>query len=380
MGGSIALADAEEILTRLGLTKLADGTWDVPSFRADLQRHIDLVEEIARVHGLANVPSRFLGTFVPASPVDAAYDADMVLRRRLAALGLHECQTIKLIADAQLADALPLRPLQDGDVIRVKLPLSEDHAVMRPSIVPGLVASAARNVRQQAKSLRFFEMGRVFRNAGGGKAKDQESETLALLLSGAAAPAGWAQAERAADLYDLKGIIAALFGDRDNPPSPRATATASCSPATSRPTTRTSASSPGSRPPASANSISPRPSSSPNSTSQTPQAARRHRATSRTSRSSPAPPATPRWNCPLTTPNAEIEAVIAKLAEPLLIAFECFDVFTDPTGQKLAADRKSVAYRFHYRAPDRTLKTEEIDAAHQKVLEALTKGLGVKFR
>ncbi|NQX00532.1 phenylalanine--tRNA ligase subunit beta, partial [bacterium] len=59
MGGSIPLADAEEILTRLGLTKLADGTWDVPSFRADLQRHIDLVEEIARVHGLANVPSRF---------------------------------------------------------------------------------------------------------------------------------------------------------------------------------------------------------------------------------------------------------------------------------------------------------------------------------
>ena len=113
----------------------------------------------------------------------------MVLRRRLAALGLHECQTIKLISDAQVADVLPLRPLQDGDIIRVKLPLSEDHAVMRPSIVPGLIASAARNVRQQAKSLRFFEMGRVFRNAGGGKAKDQESETLAILLSGSAQPA-----------------------------------------------------------------------------------------------------------------------------------------------------------------------------------------------
>ena len=190
MGGSISLTAAEEILTRLGLTKLADGTWDVPSFRADLQRHIDLVEEIARVHGLANVPSRFLGAFVPASGIDAAYDADMVLRRRLAALGVYECQTIKLISDAQVSDALPLRPLQDGDIIRVKLPLSEDHAVMRPSLVPGLVASAARNVRQQAKSLRFFEMGRAFRNAGGGKAKDQESETLAILLSGGTAPAG----------------------------------------------------------------------------------------------------------------------------------------------------------------------------------------------
>ena len=123
---------------------------------------------------------------------------------------LYECQTIKLIADHQLTDALPLRPLQDGDVIRVKLPLSEDHAVMRPSLVPGLVASAARNVRQQAKSLRFFEMGRVFRNAGGGKAKDQESETLAILLSGGTAPRRLEPDRTAADLYDLKGLIAAL--------------------------------------------------------------------------------------------------------------------------------------------------------------------------
>ena len=83
---------------------------------------------------------------------------------------------------------------------------------------------------------------------------------------------------------------------------------------------------------------------------------------------------------PLTTPNAQIEAVIAKLAEPLLASSECFDVFTDPSGQKIAADRKSVAYRFLYRESTRTLKTEEIDTAHQKVLEALTKGLGVKLR
>ena len=68
------------------------------------------------------------------------------------------------------------------------------------------------------------------------------------------------------------------------------------------------------------------------------------------------------------------------IAEPLLLPSECFDVFTDPTGQKIAADSKSVAYRFHYSESARTLNAEEIDAAHQKVLEALTKSLGVKFR
>ena len=82
----------------------------------------------------------------------------------------------------------------------------------------------------------------------------------------------------------------------------------------------------------------------------------------------------------VSLPNAELENVLAKTAEPLLVAAECFDVFTDPSGQKLAADRKSVAYHFHYRAADRTLKAEEVDAAHQRVLAALSQKLDVKFR
>ena len=83
---------------------------------------------------------------------------------------------------------------------------------------------------------------------------------------------------------------------------------------------------------------------------------------------------------PLATANAQIESVIDKAAEPLLVAYECFDVFTDSTGVKLPAERKSVAYRFHYRAAERTLKSDEVDAAHQRLLAALASQLGVKFR
>ena len=379
MGGAISLADAAAILTRLGLTELPDGTWDIPSFRADLQRHIDLVEEIARVHGLHNVPSRLLGSFAPASPIDAAYDADMILRRRLAALGLHECQTIKLIADHQLADALPLRPLQKGDLIRVKLPLSEDHAVMRPSIVPGLVASAVRNVRQQAKSLRFFEMGRVFRNSGGGKAKDQESETLALLLSGSTAPFGWATTERIADLYDLKGILSALLGGAEITFTPRdrdgfvlgadvkvdgqnVGVFARLAPARERELDLTHPVYLAELDLTKLRKLL----TGPSQVADLPQFPGSSRDAA--------------MELPLATLNAQVEATVRKCAEPLLMAFECFDVFTDPAGVKLPADRKSVAYRFHYRAPDRTLKSDEVDTAHQRILEALTKQLGVKFR
>jgi phenylalanyl-tRNA synthetase beta chain len=311
--------------------------------------------------------------------VDLAYDADMVLRRRLAALGLYECQTIKLIADAQMIDALPLRPLQDGDVIRVKLPLSEDHAVMRPSIVPGLVASAARNIRQQQKSLRFFEMGRVFRNAGGGKARDQESETLAILLSGPVAPAGWNQSERPADLHDLKGLINALVPNKTIRFTPRERdgfalgcdikaddqnlgVFARLLPARERALDF----------------------SSPVYVAELDLTKlRKLLAGIDQVEELPQFPGSSRdaaMELPATLPNAEIENVLLKLAEPLLVSFECFDVFSDPTGQKLPADRKSVAYRFQYRAADRTLKAEEVDAAHGNVLDALTAKAGVKFR
>ena len=72
--------------------------------------------------------------------------------------------------------------------------------------------------------------------------------------------------------------------------------------------------------------------------------------------------------------------MLAKVKEPLLTGFGCFDVFRDPSGEKLAADRKSIAYRMTYRASDRTLKAEEIDGAHKGVVEALTKTLPVSQR
>ncbi|MFU8893317.1 MAG: phenylalanine--tRNA ligase subunit beta [Luteolibacter sp.] len=380
MGGSISMAAAKEILTRLGLKDLGAGAWHVPSFRADLQRHIDLVEEIARVHGLANVPSRLRGTFVPVSEVDTAHDADMRIRRKLAALGYFECQTIKLIADAQLVDTLPLRPLMDGDVIRVKLPLSEDHAVMRPSIVPGLVASAERNVRQGAKSLRLFEMGRVFRNAGGGKAKDQESDALAILISGPTRPENWAAKEPVvADIHDLAGLLAALVPQAIIRFAPRERDGfvlsgdikagdqnlgfyARLRPARERECDFLN----------------------PVYVAEIDLAKlRKLSAVSRDIEPLPQFPGSYRdaaMELPAELPTATIEKAIAKHNEPLLVSFDCFDCFTDPTGQKLAADRKSLAWRFHYRASDRTMKSDEVDAAHQKLLETLTENAGVKFR
>ncbi len=379
LGNSISTEAAEEILTRLGLSKLPVGTWQIPSFRQDLTRHIDLAEEITRVHGLANVPSRLRGTFAATSAVDAAYDADMVLRRRLAALGLYECQTIKLISETQLPDILPLRPLQDGDLIRVKSPLSEDHAIMRPSIVPGLVASAERNARQQVKSLRLFEMGRVFRNAGGGKAKDQESDNLALLISGSTNPSSWAAKDRATDIYDAKGVLSALLPNHTISLKPKDRENVAL----------------GAEIKAGDQTVGffarLLPSRERSLDFHSPvfvaelDLGKLRKLISRTFQVEELPqfPGSTRdaaMELPIGTPNATIEAALAKAKEPLLVSYECFDLFTDPSGEKIAADRKSIAYRFLYRDPAKTLKQKEIDEAHERIIALLGKIEGLAFR
>jgi phenylalanyl-tRNA synthetase beta chain len=387
MGGSITLNAAKEILTKLGLTEGADNSWEIPSYRLDLQRHIDLVEEIARVHGLENVESRFVGAYVDESSIDKAYDYQLQLKQQLAALGFYETQTIKLIAEhsndnmvAQMCDALPQRPLMDGDLVKVALPLSEDHAVMRPSLVPGLVAVAARNIRQGRKSLRFFEMGKQFRNAGGGKAKDLEAESLSLLLSGTEAPVNWANKEPStADLYDLKAIITAILPKAivqlkerkregfilaadvlaDGKPIG---AFAQLTPARCRAIDA----------------------GSPVYVAELDLAKLQQLATG-IEKVDPLPqfPGSSRdaaMEAPISLENAAIENAIKKHNEALLVDYHCFDVFTDPTGEKLPADKKSVAYSFTYRSADKTLKAKEVDKAHQALLDYLAKSVKVTFR
>ncbi|MGJ8632989.1 MAG: phenylalanine--tRNA ligase subunit beta [Luteolibacter sp.] len=379
LGNSISTEAAEEILTRLGLSKTETGTWIIPSFRQDLTRHIDLAEEITRVHGLANVPSRLQATFVPTSATDAAYDADMVLRHRLAALGLHECQTIKLIAENQLQDILPLRPMMDGDLISVKSPLSEDHAIMRPSITPGLIASAERNARQQAKSIRLFELGRVFRNAGGGKARDQESENLAILITGNTAPTSWATKDRLADLYDLKAILSALLPGHKMTlkPKDRGNVALAAEIKAGDQTIGVFA------------RLAIKRERDLDFTSPVFLAeldlGKLRKLISAKTEVEPLPqfPGSTRdvaMELPIDTPNATIEAVLAKSKDPLLVHYECFDLFTDPSGKKIAADKKSIAYTFLYRAEDRTLVTKEVDNAHLSTLATLNKLDGLKVR
>lgn len=253
---------------------------------------------------------------------------------------------------------------------------------MRPSLTPGLVATAARNLRQGAKSLRFFEMGRQFRNAGGGKATDLEADSLALLLGGERRPATWSVrpgCQGQIDAFDVKAAIAALLPNRDIQFAPREregfilAADVMCqdkaigvfaqlSPATCREL--------GSDAPIYLVELD---------------LSKCQQLVTGAAHVEELPqfPGSSRdaaMEVPVDLANAEIEKVIRKHSEALLVSSACFDLFTDPSGKKLAADKKSIAYSFHYRAADRTLKAEEVDEAHQKLLDQLARALPVSYR
>lgn len=380
MDHSISLEDAGAILTRLGIHNDDRNTWHIPSWRGDLERSADLVEEIARVHGLENVPSRTGGTAVDESKFDRDYDRLMTLKQKLVALGFYETQTIKLIAESQLRDCLPLRPLMDGDLIKVARPLSEDHAILRPSLTPGLLQIAERNIRQGAKSLRFFEAGRQFRNVGGGKATDLENDSIGILLGGEAQPASWTRGEnRLIDLYDVKATVQATLGGAEVQFSPRARdgfllagdiqlggkpigTYAQALPSRTR---EISLNAPlyiveldlGKIIPLQKDFFQVEP--------------------------LPQFPGSSRdiaMELPTKTSNAEIEKALAKHNDPLLVSATCFDHFSDPSGEKMAANKKSIAYTFHYRADQKTLKSKEVDAAHEKLLAHLNKSLPMTQR
>jgi phenylalanyl-tRNA synthetase beta chain len=314
------------------------------------------------------------------SAIDRDYDRLLDCKKRLVSLGFFEAQTIKLIAESQLPDCLPLRPLQDGDLVKVARPLSEDHAVLRPSLTAGLLAVAENNLRQGAKTIRFFEAGRQFRHAGGGKATDLEADSLTLILGGEAEPLSWTRGElRLLDLFDLKAAIQAMLGGIlvQFSPRPRDGFLLCGDIQVQGKPVGTYAQVLPSR----ARAIG---FAAPLYLAELDQ--KKILATRKESFQIEALPQFPgssrdlAMELPLTTANAEIEKALAKHQDPLLVSALCFDEFTDPSGQKMSADKRSIAYRFGYRSDKGTMKQKEIDAAHDRLCSHLRKTLPVTFR
>lgn len=381
IGHGLTDAEIDGILGGLGLGR-DGGAWRIPSYRSDLERPVDLIEEVARVHGLDRVPGSTVARFSPASKADAAYDFNRKLQSALASLGFHEIRTLKLISGNQLADdrATSHRGLSP---VRLKNPLNDEQDHLRPGLVPGLLATAARNARFGHPDLRLFEMGRVFNATPQGE--EIEHEHLALLMTGSRSERSWLEGRPGTlDLFDLRGVLEHLIPGLAPVPAEvedgRLLAALSLEIGGGKKPVKLGLA--GYVPPDRVRECDlPAPVVVAELNLRKLAAA----AAAGGVRFADLPrfPSMTRdiaMLVPASLPNGTVEGFFAGRDEPLLQGFALFDVFTDPSGQRLAADRKSLAYSLTYRAPDRTLEAAEIDRVHAKILDALKRELPVELR
>ena len=198
LGIAIKPKAIDEILERFGLSKSKNGgaTWSIPSYRRDLQRDVDLIEEVVRAYGVEKIPGTDKSRFTPSSVADRSHDLESSLRERLAANGLVEARCSKLI---------PRNAIAFGEnAIELRNPLSEDHVALRPSLLVGLLGVLDHNVRAGAERVAIFELGRVFVPPTG-----KEERRLGILLSGNATgePHWRLREQHQLDFFDLKGAI-----------------------------------------------------------------------------------------------------------------------------------------------------------------------------
>ena len=200
--GGIAIApdDQKEILEKLGFSISYDWSVTVPSWRRDVIGPADLVEEVVRITGLDSVASAPLARAegVAKPTATPAQKVERKVRRSAAARGLNEAITWSFLSEKEAAAF-------GGGAWSLANPISEDMKVMRPSLLPGLLSAAQRNMDRGAASVRLFEVGRRY-------LADAERPTVGVVLAGDKAARGWAGGKATKfDAFDAKAEALALL-------------------------------------------------------------------------------------------------------------------------------------------------------------------------
>ena len=207
LGETLRTEEIFRILEKLGfivVSEAHDGselTVQVPSWRLDVEREIDLIEEIARIHGYDKFPNT-LPAYVGSVVELPEARKDSKLRSSLLALGYNEAVSLSFISheDAKKFSA--------EEAVELANPLSEEASVMRTSMVPGMLGMLAHNLNRDITNVRLFEAGNVFEGVNG---ESRELKRICLGATGSALPPNPHQPSRAISFFDVKGDMEELL-------------------------------------------------------------------------------------------------------------------------------------------------------------------------
>ncbi|GFE58504.1 phenylalanine--tRNA ligase subunit beta [Geobacter sp. AOG1] len=182
----------------------------VPSFRVDIEREIDLIEEVARLHGFENIPVTMPKARVFSDRPPRAQRLEKEARSLLVSQGFNEVINFSFIAP-EAYDRLQLASDdQRRAAIKLRNPLVAEQSVMRTTLLPSLLETAAANISHRELNLRLFEMRRVY-HPRPGEELPAEPLHIAAIMTGRREPEGWCQGNEQVDFYDAKGIVENLL-------------------------------------------------------------------------------------------------------------------------------------------------------------------------
>ncbi len=207
IGVNISESEIIKILRNLGMTveqQEESLNVKVPSFREDLTRDVDLIEEITRIYGYDNIPSKVSKITAQIERKEPYREVLEKTRKRLSALGMNEIMTYSLINETAAEKFPSIRK----EPVKLNNPLSEEQKVLTPHLLDGMLKAIAYNINRQNKDLKLYEIGKAYSRAQ--KEGFAEETTLCLGVTGLFSN-NWQSGKKSSTFYDLKGIAEALF-------------------------------------------------------------------------------------------------------------------------------------------------------------------------
>jgi len=378
LGTSLGTEEVEEALKALHLPVVAldqeNLVVQVPSHRGDLEREIDLIEEVARLKGYEAIPVTLPGgsTAVPGAPPEV--QVRQSLRRLLVGMGFFEAVTYSFQPE-RLWRLLP----PESEPLRLANPLSEEQAVMRTSLVPGLLEAVKKNVQRQAARVRLFEIAPSFHPVPGEELPRERLWAVGVLY-GTREEESWHGTAQAVDFFDVKGVVENLL---EGLGIPEAEYTPAGIPPYLRYGARVAA---GGRDlgflgEVGAEILEALDLEEPVFVFQLEVAALASLA-QRFPLYIPLPryPAVYRDVALVvdkSVPAAAVAAALYRLGRPWLEEARLFDVYA---GEQIPPGKRSLAFHLVYRDPGRTLTDEAVDRHHRKLVAELARELGAELR
>jgi phenylalanyl-tRNA synthetase beta chain len=213
LGVDVSKTKVLDIFRRLELPVVAENdascTVEIPSFRLDLTREIDLIEEVSRIFGLNNIPASPISARSGGPIKNDSYYPIQALREQLLGLGLSECYNYSMM-NKELA--LKSTGFEESELISLSNPLSSELSVMRPTLLPGMMTVITHNIAHANHNLELFELGRVISSRAN---QPEEHYEICIAMTGLEHPERFSSEKKEVrDFYSLKGVVEGLLEAR----------------------------------------------------------------------------------------------------------------------------------------------------------------------